>query len=479
MTFDQLQFDLKHSPSVKLLRSQNAALVLSFLHEQFKQGQRPSIPFDELETQLEATLESFAEQDSPAFPLSATQYLKQWANEDHRIVRVIYRGKDEMVELTPETERAIAWVESFYQQGFVGTESRFLSIFTLLNDMIEGSTEDVMERLAQLERQRDSIEAQMNEIKTKGRVEPYSDTQLRERFLQANTLARDLLGDFATLEQRFRDIARDLQEKQVQPNSRKGKLVGYVLDADSQLRNSDEGRSFYAFWEFLMSPSKQDELEEMLQAVYTLRALEGLTTDHTLLRGVTRALITAGDKIVSSNHRLAEQLRRLLDERVLSERRRVRELIATIKQQAFQQDPGQEEAFLELDGSPEISLPMERVLWEPNTFTAPTLQPQLAEALDFSDSALHSLYNQFSVDESRLKAHIETLLNDYPECTLSQVTQQFPVQQGLAEVLTYLTIANREGRHSIDLEKRETIHVKAGEVLHLPLVTFRSGYAAR
>ena len=80
-----------------------------------------------------------------------------------------------------------------------------------------------------------------------------------------------------------------------------------MLDADAELRESDQGRSFYAFWEFLMSPSRQDALAEILDTIYRLPTLDVLVRDHPLLRQLTRALIDAGEKIVQSNYRLAER----------------------------------------------------------------------------------------------------------------------------------------------------------------------------
>lgn len=36
MDYQQIEYELKHSPSIRLLRSRNAALIASFLHAQFK-----------------------------------------------------------------------------------------------------------------------------------------------------------------------------------------------------------------------------------------------------------------------------------------------------------------------------------------------------------------------------------------------------------------------------------------------------------
>jgi hypothetical protein len=485
MDHDQLQFDLRQSPSVRLLKSPNAPLVLSLLHRCFKREQRAAVPYATLLEQLDSTLEALNERSPGAYPLSAAAYLKQWSDEEHQLVRIIVRGSDEetTVELTADAERAIGWVEELYRREFVGTESRFLSIFSLLEEIVARSTEDVEQRLAQLEQERAAIDAEIARIRASGRVEPLTSTQVKERFLQAGEVARLLLRDFAAVEQNFRAIARNVQEQQLRPEARKGTVVGYVLDADEELHTSDQGRSFYAFWEFLTVPAKQDELRALLDSVYSLPALRELASSHPLLRRLTRALLEAGEKIVQSNHRLAEQLRRLLDDRALAESRRVRELIDAIKHRAAARAdaPPGDDALLWLEGAPSVSMPLEKLLWEPQVATVFAAQPQeLGDTRD--DDSIDALYRQFYVDESQLQQQIETLLETRPACTLAELLDAYPAQKGIAEIVAYLAIASRDERHTIDNDVAEPVVLAAtaeiGErEVAVPRVVFRSAYA--
>ncbi len=72
MDHDQLLFDLKQAPSLRLLRSPNAALILSFLHRTFKRDQRISIPLAELVQWLDTYLELLNEQQSGLYPLATS-----------------------------------------------------------------------------------------------------------------------------------------------------------------------------------------------------------------------------------------------------------------------------------------------------------------------------------------------------------------------------------------------------------------------
>ncbi|NJO84808.1 MAG: DUF3375 family protein [Blastochloris sp.] len=183
--------------------------------------------------------------------------------------------------------------------------------------------------------QQATLQEEVDTILTTGRVTPLSSTQIRERFMQASENALRLLSDFAGVEQNFRDLARTIQEAALQPDMQKGVVVGSILDADEALENSDEGRSFRAFWQFMLTPAQKDELTRLLAAVLSLPDVGELRTTSPL-HSLTKRLLDAGQKIIASNQLLAEQLRRMLDERAVVESQRVRQLCAEIKQRAFQ-----------------------------------------------------------------------------------------------------------------------------------------------
>jgi hypothetical protein len=63
--------------------------------------------------------------------------LNDWAAPEKGWLRKFYRqGSDEpQFDLTPATEKAIAWLGSLTERSFVGTESRLLTLFELLKQM--------------------------------------------------------------------------------------------------------------------------------------------------------------------------------------------------------------------------------------------------------------------------------------------------------------------------------------------------------
>ena len=462
MDEDRLAWDLQHAPSIRLLKADHAALIVGFLYNQFKYTQRVAVPLAELVERLDGYLENQNEHDAGRYARTAQAYITEWADQQHQFIRIaVYSDSDEpMVELTADTERAIGWLEDMQMRHFVGTESRFLLIVQMLRDIVQNSIDDPEERLKQLEQQRAELDRQIDQIYETAQVDTlYTPIQLRERFFEASSMARQLLRDFRLVEERFRDLARDLQKAQLLPGARKGALVEYVLDADAKLKDSDQGRSFYSFWEFLISPSQSDELKSLLAQVAALPELRSALGEDYLLTRLPGYLVAAGEKVVHSNARLAEQLRRLLDEQTQAEKRRVQELIQEIKHAAYSLDLSIPDniGFLELESAPEIQLVMERNFWElPKTPTFDN-QPNSISEEDLDDLDLASLYDQFSIDEEELERHIETLLESQPQVRLSEVLEHYPVEKGLAEILAYCVLAARDPRHSIDSDISEEI----------------------
>ena len=182
MKHDDLLSSLQQSAAIKLLQSQNAPLILSFLVDQFKQKQRPTIPHSEMIENLTAYLEALQESHPERYSGTAVFYLRLWCDEEHRFLRRYYdtSSDDPVYELTPDSERAIAWVEDLQKSEFVGTESRFLRIFDLLQEIVIYGTEDVATRLAKLEKEKVDLEKQIEAIQATGQSEQYSQTQIKE-----------------------------------------------------------------------------------------------------------------------------------------------------------------------------------------------------------------------------------------------------------------------------------------------------------
>jgi hypothetical protein len=481
MDYDEIEHLINASPALAILRKQSAPLAISFLYQEFKLRHRYAVSRAEILEHLGWQLSTLQEHGKLEARNTPEGFLDQWADEKLISVRISAELGDYLVQLSPDGERVIAWLEDMTRQSFIATESRLLSIYTLLDDVVNKSEQSVEERLAKLESQKAEIDAEITRIKETGEIEIYSPVRLLGRLQQIEELARQLLRDFAFIESRFRDLAQRIIEEQMLPEARKGKILGSILDAHEALRATEEGQSFYAFREYLANDDQRKTLQQYLEHVST----EGFIAsqeENLFLRRLVKHLNEAGDRIDESNRRLSQNLRYLLDERTISENQRVSSLIGEIKQIAFQEaeniDPRR--VFLEIQGSPEVKMVMERPLYEAPEEIIFNSQP-LNAVLDWNQNTLQQMLSVFYIDQSALRENIESLLKEFQIISLGDLVRYFPIKQGAPELLSYIHIAIADKRHKVDdsqVERIELSYSENGEVFAseftIPLILYRS-----
>ncbi len=92
-------------------------------------------------------------------------------------------------------------------------------------------------------------------------------------FQTAIQLLKGLQSDFRAVEERFQEIARDVQKLQSSGDDSRGRILGFALDAEDMLKQQDEGISFYAFAKFLLSPTQQNAVRKNIEEIQKLTAL--------------------------------------------------------------------------------------------------------------------------------------------------------------------------------------------------------------
>src|SRR6266700_7919056 len=228
--FDEIAWLRANSPAWRLLRAENAPLVLSFLHRVFVADNVRSIPAAELASRLDDELFALNERTPGSFPKQARAYLDDWASPQAGWLRKYYpEGTDEPhFDATPAVEKALQWVGSLKEREFVGTESRLHTIIDLLRQIVFGTETDPQQRIAELRRQRQEIDDQIARIQG-GELDLLDASAVRDRYQQFSATARELLADFRQVEENFRKLDRQLREKITGWHGGKGELLDDVL----------------------------------------------------------------------------------------------------------------------------------------------------------------------------------------------------------------------------------------------------------
>lgn len=455
---DTLELLRRDHPAWRLLRSDHAALVISFLHRVFIRPNVRSMAETDLAEALEDDLFGLRERlGADAFPRPARDYLNDWASPQKGWLRKFYpHGSDEPeFDLVPATERVIGWLAALEARAFVGTESRLLMLIELLRQMATGSQADPAARLADLERRRREIDAEIGRVRA-GELELLDDTAIRDRFQQFSQMARELLSDFREVEHNVRLLDRSVRERIALWEGGKAALLEEILGRRDAIDESDQGRSFRAFWDFLMSDRRQQELTGLLDAVFGHPAVQAAGPDPRLRR-VHYDWLQAGDRTQRTVAELSRQLRRFLDDQAWLENRRIMDLLRGIEAQALRlrDTPPPGAAFTGIGGTAAaVSLPFERPLF------APGFKPALAATvLEASGEALDAsvLFAVRLVDKVALREHIRHALRAAPQVTLGELVAARPLEHGLAEVIAYLELACASFTITVDEAAEETI----------------------
>jgi hypothetical protein len=433
-----------HHPAWRLLCANHAPLILSFLQRVFVEPNVRAIGAVDLADALEQDLYALREQsggeDLARPPL---EYLEDWASPDKGYLRRFYKqGSDEpQFDLTPASEKVIAWLGTLTERSFIGTESRLLTITNLAKQMVEGSETDPKKRIDELTRRRDALDAEIAQI-VAGNTPLLNETQLKDYWQQFTQASRELLTDFRAVEENFRNLDRHTRERIARFTGSKGALIAEILTERDAITGSDQGRSFRAFWDFLMSQHRQDEFARMLEQLLALPVIVAFGVD-----GRTRSILA--DCLTAAVHtqrvvaQLSDQLRRLLDEGVWHENRRILDILRNIETHALAlRDDSvgalSEENFMQIEHPvADIDLPMERPMYVP-AFRVTVVDEEITVEEDTSDISV--LFDQVHIDKVELANHVRRILKDKSQVTLAELITARPLTQGLAELIAYLQV---------------------------------------
>ncbi|MGQ0824681.1 MAG: DUF3375 domain-containing protein [Actinomycetota bacterium] len=473
MHHDEIAFLQTKHPAWMLLRADHAPLVLSFLGRVFIEANAGGIPASTLASELDDEIYALnARLGENAFPRPARAYLDEWASPERGWLRKYYPpGSDEAhYDLSPSVEKAAAWVRDLRAREFIGTESRLNTIFELLRQMVYGADADPEQRLARLRRQRTELDGQISRAE-RGDVDLLDAVGQRDRYQQFARTARELLADFREVEDNFRQLDRRLRAQVTGWTGSKGELLDEIIGSRTGIAESDQGRSFQAFYDFLLSSERQAELTELL---HRLERIDAIEDRDTRLARIHFDWIDASERTQATVRLLSEQLRRFLDDQVWLENRRVFDLLRRIESNAIRvRDVASPDVTTVLDDTKvTIVLPVERPLYHSARPTPLAIGPVEEGDGSFDASVL---LDQIHVDQEELLYKVLVALETRSQVALEEVVAREPLRHGLAELIGYLSLREPGLAVVFDNDGRAQV-AWAGDhgerIADLPRVTF-------
>lgn len=457
---------LNNSPSVDLLKLRNREVIITFLVSTFS-NQQGVISSERIHSQLTDYLEvvqvEIDEESevlfSDNYEIKAKKFVQNWTNKGF-----LTNYQDETgeiyYELSSHSSKTLDWLSSLKKEEYVGAESKFKNIFSQLKELVEFTNEDVEKRIQLLEDKKLGIEQQIQRIKTGEDVKVFQDFEIVPRFNQLTKSAKELLSDFKEVEDNFKEITKDIYLKHAEGSLTKSNILEFTFDAIDELKNSQQGKSFYAFYTFILTPSLQEEWGNLTKELYkTLEDKEIEITDY-FLKGMKKNLHSSGQKVSKANDKMAEKLSRIIRENEASKSEITKNIIQGIKKSLIELSKAKikPDVSFELETYIEINIPFERKLtFEQSEELTYITKPKLADEDISHSNHLNKLFNLSAIDKEILRKRIKDVLREKSQTTIAEVIENFGgIEKGLPELFGYIGIV-KEFKHSINPDKKQRI----------------------
>ncbi len=450
MPQSDISYLVETSPSVQAIRMRNAPWVIPFLFKAFKTENIISLPepvligllAEELRQHAEGTedLEEARIEFGEDEESRARKYLLNWVQK--RLLQH-YPDSDAVThyQLSAHSEKLFQWLQSLEKRQFVGTESRFRFLFQTLREMVEYTEDDAAKRVEELKNRKAEIDKEIKKIEMGIQPEIYTNAQLRERLEWFTRLSHELLSDFREVEDNFKHIHRHIVEQHTRAEVNKGAIVGYAFEAYDTLRKSDQGRSFYAFWDFLISRAGQEEWRELTNQLLLLLQDRDIKSDGDFVQDVKSLLLQQGRNVYEANDRMAEKLSRIITEKEIARHRRLRQEIGQIKELIFRfMEEESPPCGLVLQTPTPVRMNMERKLTFAERQASPAVkQPANAREKIEDMERFSRLLNTAHIDRKKLWLKVEQVLEHKKTATLLEVITEKGLDNGVAEVISYFS----------------------------------------
>jgi hypothetical protein len=447
--------------TVKMVTADNAPLIIGFLFKSFKQEQDNLIFNSLTERELNSNLTDYLyviNQDEVLYPKKSKEYLTDWTNAGY-LRKYPGRNDEFLFELTPAAENAFKWIDSLERPEFVGTESRLKNLFEKIKDLSLKTKVDKKARLKELNAKKRAIEDEINDLNN-GKIDLWDDRQIKEQYLMIEETAKYLLADFRQVEDNFRNLDRDFRKKIITTNLTKGKVLDDFWQQQDFLLETDQGKSFTAFWEFLLLQSRQDELDELIDEILNIPVVQQLQKDTFRLENIRNNLVEAGDKTKKTTNSLWEQLRKFLEHKSFFENKIIHENITEIFKIISENATADFSKTLSvnLDDIIKIDLITEKPL-----FKVPQKIKFAQNEFDVGKATAdnQNIYDQFEINIAELRGNIRNALKRKTQISFIDLIKEFPVRKGIAEVVAYMEIASQEKhKHIVDENIRQIIDIQ-------------------
>lgn len=451
---------IKESPSLELLETKHRGLTIPFLVHAFMRNEKTHsqkvlesslIDYLQYINYIEDSEDSIINTES--LEIKARRKIAEW-----RIAGFLYQNITEegtIYELSQYSLRTLDWIADQKRTEFVGTESKFKSVYDKIKDLLEYTDEDILKRKQILEKRKLDIQHKIDKLEAGEAVPVYDKTQITERFQDVLRTAKDLLIDFNEVEYNFKKISKDVSSKYATNEMLKKEALDLTFTALNELENSNQGKSFYAFWKFLIDTDYQEDWTKLIDELYSRLEKNEISHQDTFLKNLKRNLNQAALKVTDANSKMASKVARIIKDTGINQKM-TQQLIFDIKKMLVEisKQSKEPEIGIEIESKTHFILPLEPKLnYALKDEVIFTKKPERAVDVPIEAKSLKKLFEHSGVDLLAIRNRIETALEEKGQTTLEEIIQtNGGITEGLSELFGYIGEL-RKFKHQYNAEK--------------------------
>lgn len=444
---------MRSEPLWRLLASDNGPTVIGLLQSHLFENER-SLPASILFERLTQDLEELRAQGHN-FPQSAQAYVASWLSEGYVNRRYLSAASEEEYELSTTTVEAIRFLSSIADPHSTATESRLSLVIQALVDIAGDTDTDKSRRIQRLKAEQARIDQEIHAIE-QGQMQVLSQDTALERTREIISLADDLTADFRRVRDQFEQLNRNLRERIMDSEGNRGDVLDSLFSGIDLITESEEGRTFSAFWRLLTNPEQASMLDGALESILSREFVQEMDRrERQFLIRLTRNLLERGGAVHEVLQAFARSLKHFVQSREYLEHRRVNKLIMEAQRAAIDiknelKTTDSLEFHLELTSSNVRSV-SQLVLYDPSLQAKPESMHE-GDPPSINLESISELVAQSEINFRSLKEHVRSLLEQYGQASIADVLTHFPASQGLGSVVGLLALGSRHGVKSGNVE---------------------------
>lgn len=439
--------NLREQPMWKLLAAIRGPVIAALLGNVLLQEEKV-LPASTLEERLTRDLEALQTQGYEVPPSAAT-FVRECIDLGWLSRRLAPGASEEELTLTADAANAVRFVMGAMQPRRSATESHLATVINQLQRLAEETDGDRRSRLESLIEQRDRIEREIERVNN-GHISTLPDDRALERARHIIFLVEELVADFRQVRDEFERLNRHLRATLMDHEGSRGHVLEKLFSGVDLIGDSDAGRTFQAFWRLLNDYEQSAILDDAVDALNTRSFARSLgDNDRRMLRNLTSVLLKEGSTVHEVQQSFARGLKHFVQSREFMENRRMHQLLGIAQRTAVQvKDDLRTTAsigFTLTSTGARVASAAQWGLLDPDMRMSDTPMEKVLEG-ELSIEDISAMVRRSEIDLRTLKHNILALLEDRDVVSLSDLLENFDVDQGLGSVVGYLSLAVKHGQ---------------------------------